>query len=190
MTIDTSLAISIAAVLFALLSWLEARRMGNLTAIALKRQSYEKVETLPSVEALSVVEVGGKHRAKLIVFNQRETPFRVNCVKCFRHDPKKRNLANWVRSKLGPFDWDYQYEKAYWNPKGTLDDDEHYAEVALPFTFVKETEVLLVTLTGYDKSPYQQYKFEVITTQGTTSWEGSLPNGRSSLPYEHRRNIA
>jgi hypothetical protein len=190
MTINTSLAVSIAAALFALLSWIETRRMGNLTEIALMRQSYEKVERLPSVEALSVIEVGGKHRAKLIVFNQLETPFRVNCVKCFRYDPKRRNLINWVRSKLGSFDWDYTYEKAYWNPKGTLDDDEHYAEVALPFTFVKETEVLLVTLSDYDKTPYQQYKFEVITTQGTTSWEGVLPNGMTSLPFEHRRHIA
>jgi hypothetical protein len=189
MTIDVSLAVSIAAALFALLSWLEARRMSNLTAIAFKRQSYEKAETLPSVEALNVVEVGGKHRAKLIVFNQRETPFRVNCVKCFRYDPKRRNLLNLVRSKFGPFDWDYKYEKAYWNPKGNLDDDEHFAETALPFTFVKETEVLLVTLRDHDTLPYQQYKFEVITTQGTTSWEGVLPNGKTSLPYDHHRTI-
>lgn len=190
MTIDLSLAVSIVAVLFALLSWLEARKMGNLTAMAIRRQSYEKTETLPSIEALSVVAVNGKHRAKLIVFNQRDTPFRVNCVKCFRYAPKERNLANWLRSKIGPFDWDYQYEKSHWNPKGTLDDDEHYAEVALPFTFVKETEVLLVTLTDYESSPYQKYKFEVITTQGTASWEGSLPNGRTSLPNEYSRDIS
>lgn len=190
MTIDTSFAVSIAAALFALLSWLEARRMGNLTMIALKRQSYEKAATLPSVEALCVVEVNGKHRVKLIIFNQRETPLRINCVKCFRYSPKGRNPANWLRSMFRPFDWDYEYEKAHWNPKGTLDDDEHYAEVSLPFTFVKEAEIVLVTLADYNKSPYQQYKFEVITTQGTTSWEGLLPNGMSSLPYEYRRNIA
>jgi len=139
---------------------------------------------------MCVVAVNGKHRAKLIVFNQRDTPLRVNCVKCFRYSPKRRNLINWVRSGFGSFDLDYEYEKAYWNPKGTLDDDEHYSEVALPFTFVKETEIVLITLADYDKLPYQQYKFEVTTTQGTTSWEGSLPNGMTSLPYEHRCSIA
>ena len=190
MTIDISIAVSIAAALFALLSWLEARRMSNLTALALKQQSYEKAETLPSVEALSVTEVNGKHRAKLIIFNQRETPFRVNCVQCFRYAPKSRNPINWLRSKFGPFDWDYTYEKAYWNPKGSLDDDEHYAEESLQFTLVKESEILLVTLTDYHHFPYQQYKFLVMTSQGDASWAGVLPNGMTSLPYEHRRTIA
>jgi hypothetical protein len=190
MTIDISLAVSIAAAIVALLSWIEARRMSKLTAIALRRQSYEKMETMPSVEALNVVEVGDRYRAKLIVFNQRETPFRVNCVKCFRYEPKSRNPLNWFRSKIGPFDWDYSCEKAFWNPKGSLDDGEHYAEVALPFTLVKEMEILLVTLAAYRAFPYQQYKFEIITSQGTTMWEGVLPNGATSLPYEHRRTIA
>ncbi len=190
MTVDASFAISIIATIVAFLSWLEARRMGKLTEIALRRQSYERTETLPSVEALGVIEANGKHRAKLLVFNQRETPFRINCVKCYRFAPKSRNLINWVRSKLGEFDWDYIYEKAYWNPKGTLDDTEHYAEDALQFTYVKETEIILVSLSDHKTNPYQQYKFEVITSQGTTSWEGSLPNGKTSFPYEHRRTIA
>jgi hypothetical protein len=188
MSIDTSVAVSILSAVIALLSWLEARRMSQLTKFAFQRQSYEKAETLPSVEALGIVEVGTKKRAKLMVFNQRETPYRVNCVKCYSYDPKPRNLTNWIRSKLGPFDWDYSYEQAFWNPKGTLDDEEHYAEETLPFTLVKEKEVLLVTLS--DSSPYKKYRFEVITSQGTTSWEGSLPNGKTSLPYEHSRTIA
>ena len=188
MSIDASTAVSILSAVIALFSWLEARRMSQLTKLALKRQSYEKVETLPSVEALGVVTVGTKKRAKLMVFNQRDTPYRVNCVKCYRYNPKPRNLANWVRSKLGPFDWDYSSERAFWNPKGTLDDEEHYAEETLPFTLVKEKEVLLVTLDDF--SPYKQYRFEVITSQGSTSWEGTLPNGKTSLPYEHSRTIA
>lgn len=188
MSIDLSVAISIVSAVIALLSWLEARRMSQLTKFAFQRQSYEKAETLPSVEPLGVIEIGTKRRAKLMVFNQRETPYRVNCVKCYRYDPKPRNLANWLRSKLGPFDWDYSYEMAFWNPKGTLDDEEHYTEETLPFTLVKEKEVLLVTLSDF--SPHKQYRFEVITSQGTTSWEGTLPNGKTSLPYEHSRTIA
>lgn len=190
MTIDASLVVSILAAIVAVLSWLESRRMTKLTSLALRQQSYERIKTLPSVEALSVVEIGDKHRAKLIIFNERETPFRVNCVKCYRYAPKSRNLMNWLRSKIEPFDWDYSYEKAFWNPKGTLDDDEHYAEETLPFTLVKEREILLVTLPEYREFPWQQYKFEVSTSQGSALWEGTLPNGRNSLPYEHYRTIA
>lgn len=188
MSIDTSVAISIVSAVIALLSLLEARRMSQLTKFAFQRQSYEKIETLPSVEVLGVVKVGEISRAKLIVFNQRETPYRVNCVKCYGYAPKPRNLGNWFRSKLGPFDWDYSYQEAFWNPKGTLDDEEHYTEETLPFTLVKEKEILLITLS--DASPHKKYRFEVITSQGTTCWEGSLPNGRTSLPYDHSRTIA
>jgi hypothetical protein len=189
LTIDTSLAISLIATVVALLSWLEARRMSKLTAFAIKRQSYERTETLPSVEALSVVAIDGKHRAKLIVFNQRENPFRINCVKCYVSDPKSRTPINWIRSKFDDFDWDYTYIKAYWNPKGTLDDKEYYAEEALQFTYVKDTAIILVTLSNYESNPYQDYKFEVMTSQGITSWSGSLPNGKTSFPYEHSRTI-
>lgn len=192
MKIDASVVVSLIAVIVAALSWLESRRMSKLTTIALERQSYEKAETLPSVEALKVVEVGGKNRAQLIVFNQRDVPFRVNCVKCYRYDPKSRNLKNWMLS-IGVaelFDWNYSREKAFWNPKGSFDDSERYAEETLPFTLVKDKEILLVTLTDYQMFSWQQYKFEVITTQGTAIWEGVLPNGKSSLPHEHHRTIA
>lgn len=188
MNIDAGIAISVIAAVAALLSWFEARRMYQITKSAFLRQSFEKVETLPSVEALGIVKVGGKTRAKLMVFNQRDMPYRVNCVKCYAYDPKPRNLANFFRSHLGPFDWDYSYQAAFWNPKGTLDDDEHYIEDTLRFTLVKETELLLVTLT--DTDPDRRYRFEVITSQGTTCWEGVLPNCRTLLPHDHVRSVA
>lgn len=188
MRIDASVVVSIVSAVIALFSWFEARRMGQLTKLALQRQSYEKVETLPSVEALGVVDVAGKTRARLIVFNERETPYRVNCVKCYRYDPKPRNLSNLVSSLLGPFEWDYSREEVFWNPKGKLDDDEHYLEETLPFALVKDKEVLLVTLKDF--SPYRKYRFEVITSRGTTTCEGALPNGKTSLPHEYSRTIA
>lgn len=188
MNIDTGLAISVVSAVAALLSWGEARRMYRITKIVSLRQSFEKVETLPSVEALGTVKVGGKTRAKLMVFNYRDTPYRVNCVKCYAYDPKPRSLANWLRSQFGPFDWDYSYQAAFWNPKGSLDDDEHYIEDTLRFTLVKETELLLVTLK--DTNPDKRYRFEVITSQGTTYWEGILPNHRTLLPHDHIRSIA
>ncbi len=162
--------------------------MYQITKAAFLRQSFEKAETLPSVEALGIVNVSGKTRAKLMVFNQRDTPYRVNCVKCYAYDPKPRNLANWFRSKLGPFDWDYSPQAAVWNPKGTLDDNEHFIEDTLQFTLVKETELLLVTLNDVNQN--RRYRFEVITSQGTTCWEGILPSGRTRLPHDHVRSIA
>ncbi|WP_152547317.1 hypothetical protein [Delftia sp. RIT313] len=189
MSIDASFAVSIASAIIALLSLLEARRLGQITRLSLRQQSYEKIVTLPSVETLGVVEIAGKTRAKLIVFNERDTPYRVNCVKCYRYDPKPRNLSNWINSFLGPFDWDYSREEgAFWNPKGTLDDDEHYSDKTLPFTLVKEKEILLVTLEDFRS--YRIYRFEVITSQGTARCEGVLPTGRTSLPHEHSRRIS
>lgn len=189
MKIDASVVVSLVAVIVATLSWLESRRMSRLTAIALERQSYAMAETLPSVDVLKVVEVGGKIRAQLIVFNQRDVPFRVNCVKCYRYKPKRWNLKNWVLSPTESFDWNYSRDDAFWNPKGDFDDSERYAEETLPFTLVKDKEILLVTLANHQMFSWQQYKFEVITTQGTAIWEGVLPNGRSSLPHEHHRVI-
>lgn len=187
MVIDASVVVSILSAVIALLSWLEARRMSQLTKLAFRHQSYEMVTTLPSVEVLGIIEVGTKKRAKLVVFNQRETPYRINCVKCYSYAPKPRNLTNWFRSKLEPFDWDYSHERAFWNPKGTLDDEEHYAEETLPFTLVKDREILLVTLNDF--RPFKKYRFDVVTSQGTTSWEGELSNEKTSLPYEHVRTI-
>lgn len=161
--------------------------MSKLTKLALQRQSYEWAQTLPSVEALGVVEAGGQTRARLIVFNQRETPYRVNCVKCYRFNPKSRSLSNWFRSKLGPFDWDYSRENTFWNPKGPLDDEERYSQETLPFTLVNDKEILLVTLSNFSTS--NQYRFEVLTSQGTAIWEGILPNEKTALPHEHSRTI-
>lgn len=190
MNVDLNLGVSVVASLAALLSWHQTRRMSNLTEIALKSQSYERVLTLPSVEALNVIEVDGKHRVKLIVFNQREAPIRIYAVRCFRYEPKERNIANWIRSKQGPFDWDYSQEHIFWNPKGTLDDAEHFSDVTLPFTLVRETEILLVTLEKYRQFPYQIYRFEVVTSQGTASCNGPLPKGSTSLPQEYEMTVS
>jgi hypothetical protein len=190
MTIEASLAISFAAALFALLSWYESRRMVKLTALALKMQSYDAAITLPSVEAFGVVEVNGKYRAKLIVFNQRSTPLLVNCVQCYRYTPKKWSPLDWLRADPHAVDRHYTREKGYWNPKGCLDDDEHYAEESLPFILVAQKETLLVTLDDFRDSPRRQYRFLVMTSQGQASWEGVLPNGMTSLPLEHRRFIS
>ena len=187
MKIDVGIAISIVSALAALLSLFVSHRMYQITRHALVRQKYEKVETLPSVEGLGIVKVDGKTRAKLLVFNQRDTPYRINCVKCYAYDPKPRNFANLVRSWIRPFDWDYLPLDAFWNPKGNLSDSECHIDEALPFTLVKDTEVLLVTLV--DQNPNQRYRFEVITSQGTTSWEGILPNSRTRLPHNHVRSI-
>jgi len=186
MQVDLSLLVSAVAVFFALLSWLEARRMSRMTKIALRSQLYEKTETLPSIEPLSVVEVNGKARARLIIFNQRETPFRVHCVKCFRYEPK--GIA-WISKVFGPFSWDYIEERAMWNPKGNLDDDEHYSDESLKFTLVKDVEILMVTLPGYKKYSWEIYRIEVFTSHGSTSWRGVMPGDKCSLPIEHMRRI-
>lgn len=181
MSIDTSVVVSVVSAVVALLSWLEAGRMRQ-------QLSRARAETLPSVEKLGVVEVGGKTRAKLIVFNQRETPFIVYCVKCYQYDPKPHKLLNLVRRILGPLNGDYSRVDTFWNPKGTLGDEEHFAEESLPFTLVKDKEILLVTLSNF--SPYKRYQFEVITSQGTTTIEGALStNGKTGLPHEHSRTF-
>lgn len=187
MNIDAGVAISFVSAVAALLSWHHTRRTYQITKSGFLRNSFEKVETLPSVEALGIVKVGEKTRAKLMAFNQRDTPYRINCVKCYIYDPKPRNLTNWFHSKLGAFDWNYSYQSSFWNPKGTLDDDEHYVEDTLRFTLVKETEILLVTLC--DDNPNQRYRFEVITSQGIACWEGILPSDRTLLPHDHARTI-
>ena len=138
---------------------------------------------------MGVVDVNGKQRAKLIVFNQRSSPFRIHCVKCFRYDPKERNPKNWMHCKDKNFDWDFTDENAFWNPKGTLDDDEHYAETTPPFTLVRETEIVLVTVNGYATNRHQLYKFEIVTSQGTTVLTGTLPNSSTTLPFAHTREV-
>jgi hypothetical protein len=190
MTLDASLVVSVAAALFALLSWLESRRMVKLTVLALERQSHDAATTLPCVEALGVVDVNGKHRAKLIVFNQRSTTLLVNCVQCFRYTPKRWTPLDWLRDERRALDRHYTQENGYWNPKGSLDDDEHYAGEALPFTSVADKEILLITLNCFQGSAYQRYRFLVMTSQGDAWWEGVLPNGMTSLPLDHRRVIS
>lgn len=180
MDVDPSVVVSVVSAVVALFSWLEAVRMRRLT-------KYDRAETLLSAEKLGVVEVGGKMRAKLIVFNQREVPYRVNCVKCYQYDPKPHQLLNLARSILGPLIGDYSRVDTFWNPKGALDDEEHYAEETLPFTLVKDKEVILVTLSDF--SPYKRYRFEVITSQGTTTCEGTLSNGKTGLPHEYSRTF-
>jgi hypothetical protein len=189
MTIDLNFAASAVAAFAAVQSAFHARRSTKLTELALRNSSYAQIETLPSAEILGVVDVNGKHRAKLIIFNQRSRSFRIHCVKCFRYDPKKRNLKNWMRRKDESFDWNFTEENAFWNPKGTLDDDEHYAETTLPFTLVRDTEIVLVTVNGYATNRHQLYKFKIITSQGITVLTGTLPNSTTTLPTSHTREI-
>jgi hypothetical protein len=187
MNINISLVVSIVSVVIALFSLREARRISRFTKISLQQQSYEAAKTLPALNALGIVKIGGKTRAKLIIFNQRNVPCKVECVKCYSYDPKPRSLSNWIRSQFEPFDWDYSREEGFWNPKGILDDDEYYAGEALPFTLVKDKEILLVTLSDF--TPRKKYKFEVITSQGIATYIGILPSATTSLPHEHFRTL-
>lgn len=187
MELDLSIFISIASAVVALFSLFQSRRMTKLTELALRRQSYETIRSLPSVEEMGFVQVGEKIRAKLIVFNEREAPFRVNCVRCYVYAPKARSLRNWFRSICGPFDWDYTNFDSNWNPKGTLDDQEHYSDVTMPFTLVQKSEILLVTINEFKANV--RYKFEVTTSIGTAIYEGTLSQGKRYLPIRHERTI-
>ncbi|MGY6126064.1 hypothetical protein ACW9YV_11355 [Paraburkholderia strydomiana] len=188
MNIDLNLAAGAISALGALQSAIHARRSTKLAEAALKATSYKNVETLPSAESMGVTEVNGKFRAKIIVFNQSETPFRIHCVKSYVYSPKKRNLSNWLHRNDEDFDWDFAREHTNWNPKGTLDDDEQFAEAALPFTLVRDTETLLVTIQAYATNRHQLYKFVIVTSQGVTSLTTTLNNG-NRLPFDHQREI-
>lgn len=186
MKIDLSIAISLASVVVALLLWQETRRMRLLTRKAFRLQSYEDVTRLPGVGVLGVVETEAGTRVRLIIFNMREMPLRVHCVKCYGQDIKRSGLLHWLLIGTG-LRREFVQEPIFWNPKGDLDDEEHYADQTLPFTRVCEQEVLLVTVKDFH--PYKHYRFEVITSQGTVTWEGQVPESHASLSIDYHNKI-
>jgi hypothetical protein len=191
MAIDINTAVASLAALATAHAAYSARRSAKFSEIALRNISYAEVQTRPSVEVQGIVEVNGVYRAKLIVFNQRETALRIHTVRLFRLNPKSWSLANWLRSKRDvDFDWNYEYEGTIWNPKGTLDDVEYSADDRTwPLTLVSKTEIVLVTLRRYTENPYQKYRFEVVTSQGTTSQECVPSSGRQTLPTDFQMEI-
>lgn len=166
----------------------EARRSTQLAEIALRRASYEKMQSFQAVEIVGIVIVDSKTRVKLMVFNLRPEPLKIQCVKVYVFDPKARNIKNYILSKLGPFDWDYRnLEDAVWNPKGSLDDAEHYVHEAVEYTYVKEREVVLVTIPEYNQ--YDKYKFEVIASIGTTVITSRVADGKTLFAKDYRQTI-
>ncbi|WP_044412562.1 hypothetical protein [Thiomicrospira microaerophila] len=166
----------------------QAERSTQLADLALRRASYEKVQSLPAVEVIGVVTVDSKTRVKLMVFNLRPEPLKIQCVKVYIFDPKARNIKNYILSKLEPFEWDYRnIEDIVWNPKGSLDDAEHYVHEAMEYTYVKEREVVLVTIPEY--SQYAKYKFEVITSVGATTITSRVADGKTLFAKDYRQTI-
>ncbi|AIA76448.1 hypothetical protein FF32_16880 [Halomonas campaniensis] len=167
----------------------EAERSTQLADLALRRASYEKVQSLPAVEVVGAVTVDSKTRVKLMVFNLRPEPLKIQCVKVYIFDPKARNIKNYILSKLGPLDWNYRnIENIVWNPKGPLDDEEYYVHEAMEYTYVKEKEVVLVTIPEYSK--YAEYKFEVTTSVGTATITSRTADGKTLFAKDYRQTIA
>ncbi len=167
----------------------QAAKSTAISEVALKRASYEKVQSLPSIEVIGALKVDNQIRVKLLVFNLRQNPLRVHCVKVLLYQPKPINITNYIKSKMGPFDWDYsKIEDVVWNPKGTLDDREHYLEDAIEFSYVKEKEYLLVTMPSYSEGA--TYKFVVITSIGEC-FISSRPSftGRTMFAIDYNQTI-
>lgn len=188
MTINLSVVISIIAALISVFSLIEVKRANRFTRHIIRMQSYEKARTLPDAEIIKAINIDGITRAQLVIFNNRPEPLRVHCVKTYIYEPKPRTIANWLKSHMYPFDWDYSpIELARWNPQGNLDDREHFVEETIQFTLVKEQEFLLVTIPGFSENA--QYKFEVITSQGTSIPTGRVSSGKRHLPSDFTKTI-
>jgi len=180
-------AIALGAVFISALTWLENRRTNQSAKYSRMIQSYDEVATRPILNAVGTVVVNGKTRMKLIIFNQRETKLKIHSARCYVYAPKPRTIDNWLRSRIKPFDWDFSPEASVWNPKGILDDKEHYADETLPFTLVKEHEFILISMDNFREGG--RYKFEVITSQGIVDWDGRPPSECSTLPYNYSQRI-
>ena len=188
MTINLNVLISIIAALIAVFSLIEAKRANRFTRHIIRMQSYEKTRTLPDAEIIKAISVDGITRAQLVIFNNRTEPLRVHCVKTYIYEPKPRTIINWVRSHMYPFDWDYSLiELARWNPKGNLDDKEHFLEDTIQFTMVKEKEFLLVTIP--EISDNSKFKFEVITSQGISTTTGHISYDKRHLSSDFTKTI-
>ena len=153
----------------------ESKRSSDLAEASYRDISYEKVRGLPPLEVLEIVEVEGKKRVKLKIYNLRDLPFKIDSVRVLIYKPKKRSLVNIIKHWINPFDWDFdEVMNIIWNPKGNLDDKEYYVKDAAEFSLVKEQEMILVTIPDLKQPCYSTYKFEIKTTFGTSTITSSL----------------
>ena len=183
-----SLAVSYMAYTAAEKSAGHAKRAAQIADIALRRSSYEKVQSLPVVEVVGTVKINNKTRVKLMLFNLRPEPLKIQCVKAYIFEPRARNIKNYILSKLEPFDWDYRkIDNIFWNPQGPLDEEEHYVQEAMEYSYIKERGIVLVTIPEYDK--YAEYKFEVITSVGTASITSRWADGKTLFAIDYRQTI-
>ena len=109
------------------------------------------------------------HRVVLLLSNMRSIPFRINSLGLSKKSYKKRNIKNYIRSKVDlDFSWDYEnIDNFYWNPKGDLDLTEKFVSEAGKFLIVKDQEKVLVSIPDFDE--YATYKFKINTTHGVVT---------------------
>ncbi|MEI6894355.1 MAG: hypothetical protein V5789_06920 [Colwellia sp.] len=145
----------------------ESKRSSDLAEATYKSISYEKVRSLPALEVLETVEVDGKSRVKLKIYNLRDLAFKIDSVNASIYKPKRKSLVNRVKHWFNEFDWDYEeIDNIVWNPKGNLDNKEYFVKDAAEFSLVKEQEIILITIPDLVLPCYSAYRFQVKTTFG------------------------
>lgn len=189
--------LSIAPIIISILAYLNSRKSRivaekslELSKSAKSIAEIEYLQTIPAIEVIGIVKISGTYRVKLLVSNMRATPFRINSLTVLKRRPKRRNIKNYFYSKIDPkFNWDYEkVEGIFWNPKGDLDDEEHYVQEAGEYVVVKDKEFVLVSIPGF--SEHETYSFQFHTTHGNTSITGHVSeNNRTLFCTEFRQTF-
>lgn len=189
MPLDIGLVPNVIASVIALFALFETKRANRVTREAIRKKTIEELKSLPDADVIRALKVGDIVRVQLVVFNNRTEPLRVHCVKAYRYERKARTLGNWIRSKTAEgFEWNFSLiEDVRWNPKGNLDDREHSKEEAIAFSRVKDQETLLVTVPDFKE--HGRYRFDVITSQGTSSSDGHVSFGNPTFPMNFEKRI-
>jgi len=180
--------------IFALFNVKKSRKIAEeslLISKQIKRDAeIEYLKTTPAVDILKVIKVNNTHRVVLLLSNMRSIPFRINSIGLSKKSQKKRNIQNYIRSKIkSEFNWDYESTDNFdWNPQGDLDSTEKFVSEAAKFLIVKDQEKVLVSIPDFDQ--YATYQFKINTTHGVVTLADKMsPNGKVHFCKEFRQSF-
>lgn len=175
-----------ASLIISLVALLTARKSMRESINFNSRTRREKILSLPVVEVVQANRIGEKWRLKLLLFNLRKEPLRIECLKVYKYRPIERTLVNRIKRFFEGFDWDYEEIKGvFWNPQGIHNEEERFFHEAIQFTYVEKMETIWATVPSFD--PEETYGFKVITTHGTCFKRDTVPGDRCHFPHDFER---
>lgn len=162
------------------LSYKLAKLNSRIGTYNIKQSSLKELRSIPIIDPIDVVDTQSGPRVKLLVHNLRSDPFYIYSLTVYKPGKRSLTIRNIFKYGRDSFKWNHVVvDHVFWNPKGDLDDEEHYFREAAQFLRVKDSEYLLVSIPEFKE--HLEYHFEIKTNIGNRRSSGSISAKSNTL---------